>query len=335
MGQKLAQGPRSARGLEFADAGPPYASCGADRLDFCRLLCENRRVPVVDFHTHIFPPHVIANRDLYLQRDRWFGQLYANPKARMATADQLISSMDAAGIDAAVTFGFAWADQALNREANDYVLESMARWPDRLLGFAEVNPIAKGAAAEVERCLQSGMSGLGELMPDGQGYTFDSPELDEVVEQMAHWECPVLVHCGEPVGHSYAGKSACTLEPLYRLALRHPNATFVAAHWGGGLFFYELMSEVRQALHNVYYDSAASLLLYTDQVFGLAARVIPHKTLFATDYPLLSQERFLRRVRGAGLSTEHADAILGGNAARLLKMGVNDKHAFDTGLCGH
>jgi predicted TIM-barrel fold metal-dependent hydrolase len=75
------------------------------------------------------------------------------------------------------------------------------------------------------------------------------------------------------------------------------------------------------------------LLLYADQVFALAAQVIPHKALFATDYPLLSQERFLRHVRDAGLSAEHAAAILGGNAARLLKMGVEAKHDVDTGLC--
>ncbi len=292
-------------------------------------------MPVIDFHTHIFPPHVIANRDAYLQRDHWFGQLYANPQARMATAEQLIGAMDTAGVDAAVTFGFAWADQGLDREANDYVLESMARWPDRLLGFAEVNPAAKGAAAEVERCLQRGMWGLGELMPDGQGYTLDSPQLDEVLEQMAHWERPVLLHCGEPVGHTYPGKSTSTLEPLYRLALRHPDVIFVAAHWGGGLFFYELMPEVRQALRNVYYDSAASSLLYADQILTLASQVIPHKALFATDYPLLSQERFLRNVRDAGLDTEHAAAILGGNAARLLKMGVEAKHDVDTGLCSN
>ena len=279
-------------------------------------------MPVIDFHTHIFAPHVIANREVYLQRDRWFGQLYASPQAKMATADQLISAMNAAGVDCAVTFGFAWADQSLIREANDYVLESMARWPDRLLGFAEVNPAAKSAAAEVERCMQRGMWGLGELMPDGQGYTFDSPQLHEVVEQMAHWERPVLLHCGEPIGHRYPGKSCCTLEPLYRLAVRHPDATFVAAHWGGGLFFYELMPEVRQALHNVYYDSAASLLLYADQVFNLANQVIPSKALFATDYPLISQERFLRRVMHAALNADQVSAFLGGNAARLLKMGV-------------
>ena len=34
-----------------------------------------------------------------------FGELYGDPKARMATAEELIAEMDAAGVDMAVTFG--------------------------------------------------------------------------------------------------------------------------------------------------------------------------------------------------------------------------------------
>jgi len=275
-------------------------------------------VSIIDFHTHVFPPEIIAKRNVYLQRDDWFRQLYADPKARMASTDALIASMDRCGVDAAVTFGFAWADQALCRDANDYVLESMSHWPDRLYGFAVVNPVTKGAAAELERCMQRGLRGLGELMPDGQGYTLDNPRLDDIVQQMAHWKCPVLIHGGEPVGHNYPGKSRSTLQSFYQLALRHPAATLIAAHWGGGLFFYELMPEVRVTLRNVYYDTAASLYLYRDDIFPLAARIIPEKVLFATDYPLLDQGQLLRHVREAGLSSDALELALGGNAARLL-----------------
>jgi predicted TIM-barrel fold metal-dependent hydrolase len=189
----------------------------------------------------------------------------------MVGADELIDSMDASGVDAAVTFGFAWADQGLCREANDYVLESVSRWPDRLFGFAQVNPVAKGAMAELERCMHKGLCGLGELMPDGQGYALDDRCLDDIMQQMVHWKRPVLIHGSEPVGHDYPGKSRSTLQPIYQLALRHPEVTFVAAHWGGGLFLYELMPEVQEALRNVYYDTAASLCLYRDDIFALAA----------------------------------------------------------------
>jgi len=279
-------------------------------------------VTVIDFHTHVFPPEVIARRDAYLQRDPWFGLLYANPKARMASAEDLVASMGRSGVDAAVTFGFAWADPGLCREANDYVIESAARWPGRLYGFAVANPARAGAVAEIERCLGKGLHGVGELMPDGQGYSLGDRRLDEVVRQAGQGQHPVLIHAGEPVGHGYAGKSRCTLQPFYQLALRHPQATLVAAHWGGGLFFYELMPEVREALRNVCYDTAASPYLYHDDVFAVAARIAPHKVLFGTDYPLIGHGPFLRRVRQSGLEARSLELLLGDNARRLLRCGV-------------
>jgi len=292
-------------------------------------------VTVVDFHTHIFPPDVIARREHYRQRDRWFGQLYANPGSRLATAKDLVGSMDESGVDRSVAFGFAWADPGLCRETNDYILESVSRWPDRLIGFAQVNPAASGAASELQRCMELGLRGLGELMPEGQGFTLEDPGLDELVEHMAGWQRPTLIHAGEPVGHSYAGKSRCTLNSFYALAQRHPQAMLIAAHWGGGLLFYELMPEVAQVLANVYYDTAASPLLYQDSIFAVSAQIAPHKVLFATDFPLLRQGPMLRRVRQCGLSAEALEAVLGSNALRLLETGGPTENGNYPRLCGH
>nr|MBC7245473.1 amidohydrolase family protein [Chloroflexota bacterium] len=282
-------------------------------------------MPIIDFHTHIFPPEMIARRAVYLERDAWFRLLYANPQARMATVDELVAEMHQSEVDMAVTFGFAWSDPGLCRESNDYVLEAVSHWPERLVGFAVVNPAVAGASAELERCMQKGLHGLGELMPEGQGYTLDDACLDDVMEQMAHWKRPVLIHTNEPVGHSYPGKSRIALQSLYGLALRHPETTIVAAHWGGGLFFYELMPEVQKALQHVYYDTAASLYLYRAEIYHLAAQLIPEKMLFATDYPLIGQRRFLQHIHEAGLATDTLESLLYGNAAQLLRIDHRDK----------
>jgi uncharacterized protein len=284
-------------------------------------VCKNTPVAVIDFHTHIFPPDVIAARDRYVQRDGWFRQLYNHPKARMASAEELIAAMDVAGVDASVTFGFAWSDPDLCRAANDYVIDAVLRWPGRLHGFAVVNPAVKGAAGEIERCLSKGLCGVGELMPDGQGYSFEDASLDHIIRLMTEHKRPVMIHAGEPVGHQYAGKSRDTVATFYQLALRHPDARLVAAHWGGGLWFYELMPEVQQTLRNVYYDTAASPLLYRDEVFSLAPQVVPHKVLFATDFPLLTPGTLLGRIRQLGLPDLALNSLLSGTALQLLHTG--------------
>jgi predicted TIM-barrel fold metal-dependent hydrolase len=277
---------------------------------------------ILDFHTHINPPEVVEKREEYLTCDIWFGELYGDPKARLATAEELIAEMDAAGVDMAVTFGFGWTDMGLCRMANDYVMEAVARYPDRLIGFACVNPrCGSEAVREVERCVAGSLKGIGELMPDGQGYSLDDEAtMRPLVEVALAYGLPILTHTSEPVGHSYCGKGTVTPAVVYRFAQCFSQVSLICAHWGGGLPFYELMPEMRRAFGNVYYDTAASLYLYDDAIFSLAAQLVSDKILFATDYPLIAQRRFLKRIRETGLGEGELKKILGGNAKRIFGL---------------
>jgi predicted TIM-barrel fold metal-dependent hydrolase len=278
---------------------------------------------IIDFHAHITAPQIIARRDEYLIRDAWFRDLYGDPKARLSSAEDLIAAMDRAAVDQAVVFGFGWRDMDLCRQDNDYVMEAIARYPDRLFGFGIVNP-ATGAEAvrEIERCAAGGLCGLGELMPDGQGYRLDDEKtMAPVVEAALDYDLVLLSHCSEPVGHLYPGKGTVTPDEVIRFARLFPQVTLVCAHWGGGTIFYELMPEIAGIMRNVYYDTAASLYLYQDHIFSLAARWAPGKVLFATDYPLISPERFIKRMRAARMPTATRRRMLGGNAWRVLRLG--------------
>ena len=278
---------------------------------------------IIDFHTHITAPEIIARRDESLVRDAWFRDLYANPKARLSSAEDLISAMDRDSVDQAVVFGFGWRDMDLCRRDNDYVIESVARYPDRLIGFAIVNPKnGREAVREIERCAAQGLLGVGELMPDGQGYRIDDDKtMAPIVEVAMEHDILLLTHCSEPVGHLYPGKGTVTPDEVIRFARLFPQAILVCAHWGGGTIFYELMPEVSRVMRNVYYDTAASLFLYQDDIFSLAARWAPGKVLFATDYPLIGPGRFIRRLEAARMPTATRRRMLGGNAWRILKLG--------------
>jgi predicted TIM-barrel fold metal-dependent hydrolase len=226
-------------------------------------------------------------------------------------------------VQQAVVFGFGWRDMDLCRRDNDYVIESVTRYPDRLIGFAIVNPKSgREAVREIERCAAQGLAGVGELMPDGQGYRLDDDKImAPIVEVAAEHDMLLLTHCSEPVGHLYPGKGTVTPDEIIRFARLFPEASLVCAHWGGGAIFYELMPEVARVMCNVYYDMAASLFLYQDDIFSLAARWAPSKVLFATDYPLITPGRFIRRLEAARMPTATRRRMLGGNAWRLLKLG--------------
>ena len=133
---------------------------------------------IIDFHTHIFPGWLRDRREDYLELDATFRELFSSSRARMATAEDLVTAMDADGVDVSVVMGIGWADQDLALRANDYVIESVARYPDRLVGFAGLSPAwGEAAAREAERCARAGLRGIGELHPTSQGFDLGRKEV--------------------------------------------------------------------------------------------------------------------------------------------------------------
>jgi len=287
---------------------------------------------IVDFHTHVFPPEIVARRDEFTERDPWLAELYSNPKAKMATIDDLLTSMDTNGVDIAIVCAFGWRDTGLAAECNSYVIQAMRDHPGRLIGLAAVQPPAgRQAIAELERCAQAGMPGFGELMPHGQGYRLsDTKTLAPVVEAAVQMGLFALTHASEPVGHLYQGKGDVTPVELQSFIRAFPELRVVAAHWGGGFPFYELMPEVGREASNVWYDSAASPFLYRSEIFPQVARIAgARKILWGSDYPLLSQERMLGYTLSSGLSEEELEMVLGGNAVRFLNWHDRAERAGD------
>lgn len=278
---------------------------------------------LIDFHTHIFPPDIQKRREVYCARDHWFGQLYGNPRATIATADDLVAEMDESGVDVTVTFSFGWTDVALIVETNSYVIEAMRRYPGRIKGMAVSLPVSGDAAIyELERCAQAGMIGLGELMPHGQGYRLsDIALLAPLIEVVRRYRLLVLAHCSEPVGHLYPGKGDVSLPDIVAFLNAFPDIRFIASHWGGGLPFYTLMPEIQTITTNVWYDTAATMYLYRSHIFPTAATLVgAERILFASDYGLLRQRRVIDHIAQSGLDEESLKRILGENARQLLGL---------------
>ena len=278
---------------------------------------------IIDFHAHIFPPSFRDAKGEYVKRDATFASLFSNPKARLATVDELIEAMDEAQVDVAVVMGVGWTDEDTAMEANDYIIRSVNRFPSRLVGLCSVNPAwGRSAIREMERCAREGVKGIGELHPDTQGFDVGSKEvMAPLMEAAQGLGLVVLTHSSEPVGHIYPGKGRTTPDKLYAFARNFPENTIVCAHWGGGLPFYDLMPEVARETKNVYYDTSASPFLYSQEIFSTVVGLNgPDKILFGTDFPLIKHPRLLKQVEEAAITDEARKKILGGNARTLLMI---------------
>jgi uncharacterized protein len=280
-----------------------------------------RGFEVVDSHVHIFPPEFSGMRSDLLGREGWFGALYENPRAPLIDADGLIEAMDAAGVAHALLCGFPWVDLGLCREHNAYMANAARRFPRRLSWLGIAPPGQRGALKELEDCFRAGAVGIGELNADAQGFDWrEADRLRPVIELCRGAGRPLLLHASEPIGHRYPGKGTATPDKLVSFLAEAQEITVVAAHWGGGLPFYELMPEVASVTRNVVYDSAASTYLYRPAVFRTVLDLVgPEQVLFGSDYPVLRMDRFLESV-DAIVWRDEAERrnVLGGNARRVF-----------------
>ncbi len=277
---------------------------------------------IIDFHTHIFPVKVSENREKYFSSEPAFKLLYSSPKSKIVGAERLIEVMDESGIDKSVIFGFPWQNEDRFVMHNDYIMDSVQKYSDRFIGFACFDPFCDTAGKEAERCLEGGLSGIGELAFYTSGIENESlMRLSPVMEICREKDVPALIHTNEPVGHYYPGKTPNTLFEIYSLIKRFPNNKIVLAHWGGGIFFFNLLKkEVKESMKNVWFDTAASPFLYDTPIYKEAANIIgSDKILFGSDFPLLAPSKYFAELEQTGLEKEDINKICGINAAKLLQ----------------
>ena len=278
---------------------------------------------IIDFHTHLFPESICSGRECFCESEPAFELLYHSPTSRLVSATELLAAMDANGIDQSVVFGFPWQNPELFKLHNDYIMEVVQRHSGRLIGFGCFDPFSGEAPREAERCLAGGLSGIGELAFYRSGIDDDAIDrLAPVMDICRDRGRPVLIHTNEPVGHAYPGKTPNTLAQIYRMVKRFSANSIVLAHWGGGLFFFNLLKkEVKEQLRNVYFDTAASPFLYNPEIYRIAIQLVgAEKILFGSDYPLLAPVRYFKEMEEANLTGVEREQICGLNAARLFKL---------------
>jgi predicted TIM-barrel fold metal-dependent hydrolase len=145
---------------------------------------------------------------------------------------EVLLALDEAGVETAVLLApflsapYSLHDAALLRQANAYLAELVRPHPERMVGFAVLNPLHPDAPGDLSRAADAGLRGL-KLAPSGW-YPYDecAHRLYERAEQLG---LPILFHSGIFID----GRSGRFCRPAYYEAVRdHPKLRVTLAHLG-------------------------------------------------------------------------------------------------------
>lgn len=305
---------------------------------------------VIDAHTHWRrDPGFVSARFIARQRSGPINtaEVYARPDVqdRYFDADgaKMVAMMNETGVDMAMTcpvdYGLALGEAGMRiEEINACYPQLMARWPGKFIYYAGVDPRRPNAAALFKKALTEwGARGL-KMMP-AAGFLPNDEICHPLYDLAMEYDATVLFHTGpNPLMKSRLG------HPFYidDLAADYPDLKIVLGHVAGE--WWRDAKMVIRTKRNCYGELAGWQRNFTDdpaQFFKdlgeLRDAVGADHIMYGTDAPAIGGiplKPFADALKnlpetagqyGVKFTTEEAEAIVGGNIARLHGIAVPGK----------
>ena len=257
---------------------------------------------VIDIHTHTFPDKLAAPTIRKLQ-----GACHTRAFTD-ATNAGLAASMARAGIDCSVVLPVA-----TNPHQVAHVNESAA----------QINARGRG----------TGIYSFGCIHPAYQATRFDDIRYLRILDRAGELGLVVLTHAGIDIG--IPAPTYCDPEMVLRALEQVGPVTLILAHMGGWRQWDQVEALLPQS--SVLLDTAFSYgdltpleghpfsedqlhMMEQEQFVRFVRKFGAQRLLFGTDSPWGDQSADVASIRALPLSPEERDAILGGNAQRLLGL---------------
>jgi len=261
------------------------------------------RTPLVDVHAHFYHP---ASGRADWQRVN---------AARLRAGERIgirvhIASILGSWGHTSPTYFPSPADLTIG---NDAMLALASEHPDRIRCYVSVNPNdAAHARGEIARCVERGAVGI-KLAASRRA---DDALVDPIADEAARRGLPVLHHIWQHRTREWAGQEISDGADLGRLALRHPRASFILAHLGGGGDWAHTCAAVRE-IPNIYIDLSGSGV--DRGMLDLAyASVGASRLLWGCDITMETGLAKLRALEAVGLNEDELAEVRWRNAARIF-----------------
>lgn len=276
----------------------------------------------IDFHVHL-PTADWLDESMagYVEA----AEAYFRSSVQRQSLDELAARYRGLDVRAVLLAWDAETATGRPRVPNEVVAAACRDYPDAFTGLGSVDPHKGDAAvAEVANIAALGLRGV-KFHPSLQAFSPDDPAYWPIFAECERHGLLALFHTGTSgIGARQPGGQGIRIDYAHPLKLdsvaaAHPGLTVVAAHFGWPWH----MDLIAVAMHktNVYID-----------ISGWAPRRIPAEVvremrgrlsaqfLWGSDFPFITPERCLSEFADLGLPPDVSEAVLHGNAARILGL---------------
>ncbi len=247
--------------------------------------------------------------------------------ARSVTPEELVREYDASGIEKMIVLGWdAETGSKLPRVPNELVASYIKGYPERMIGFASVDPHKRDEALrELEHSAKDlGLRGL-KLHPIAQAFHPHENEFYPLYEKCIDLDFPIVFHTGTTGwGRGLPGGGGAKLDyanPIYldSVAADFPKLRIIMAHPSYPWVDEQLAVATHKS--NAYVDLSGWSPKYLEPSIILnMSKLIPDKFMFGTDYPFLHPAKWLRAFDELNLSEEVRMKVLRDNAVKVFKL---------------
>lgn len=209
---------------------------------------------------------------------------------------------------------------------NDHIAEAVRDHPDTFLGFGGVDPwMGRLALDEVRRIKDLGLHGL-KFNPGRQHFYANDPRFAPVWDLAAELGLVCLFHtgmmgngAGVRGGLGFKLKYTAPIPYLDDIAADHPDLTLISAHPGWPWQDEQLAMARHKG--NVYLDlSGWAPRYFPPQLVQQVNRLLPDRTLFGSDWPVITPERWLAEFDELPFDAAVRRKILLENAKALFRI---------------
>lgn len=262
---------------------------------------------IIDFHTHIFPDRIAARTIAMLE------QKSGIDAATDGSPGGLLQSMGEAGIDLSVVLPVATKPSQFE-SIRMYAGSVNAQYPGKLLSFGGIHPDCADYKKEIDIICEMGLPGI-KLHPDYQRTMIDDERYLDIIRYADAQGLVILTHAGIDIG--MPEPVHCPPEKMRKVLDEIKPKKMVLAHFGG----WGQWDEVYECLagQDVWLDTAFVYgQISPEQFLKIYGKHDKSKILFATDSPWSDAKKAVAWIKNLGLPQEETEAILAGNAKRLL-----------------